>query len=306
MRGHAFLLGTAGLLLGGAPAFALDLAVADFQNNTVQIINSGGTTISVLSSPLLDGPMGVSYDDSGNLYVGNFYNNTIVKFNPAGHASLFATTALNEPRGLVCDANGNVYVANYNGNDVVKFNSQGQASFFAGASAPTGLALDSQGNLFVAGQGGYVDKFNTVTGMGTLFALPGGAGPGPEGLAFDPAGNLYVADYGGNSIYKYNANGVGGFFASTGGGYTNPFGLAYAGGILYASCNVDEIEQFASSGGTGGYFASTLNGPWFIAVQPTPEPSTIVILLAGLTGYCSLSARRPRNVVHRLRFVKIP
>jgi DNA-binding beta-propeller fold protein YncE len=294
MRTYVFLLGTAGFLLGGIPAFALNLYVADFQYNSVQIINSSGQTTGVLTSPLLDGPMGVSFDNSGDLYVGNFYNNTIVKFNPAGQSSLFATTALNEPRGLVCDANGNVYVANYNGNEIVKFNSQGQASLFAaGLSAPTGLALDGHGNLYVAGQGGYVDKFNTVTGQGTLFASVGTTGPACEGLTFDPAGNLYVANYGADAIYKFDQNGNGGIFGSTGAGYDNPFGLAYANGILYASCNVTQIEQFGPNGGTGGYFASTLAGPWFIAVQPTPEPSTIVILLAGLTcGGAAVTRRR--------------
>jgi streptogramin lyase len=294
-RGNAFLLAAAGLWFAGTPAIADNLFVANYTANTVQIFNSSGQNTGVWSNPYLDGPMGVSFDNSGNLYVGNFQNNTIVKFNSAGQGSLFATLDLNEPRGLACDANGNVYVANYNAGDIVRYNSLGQPTVFAtGLAQPTGLAFDSHGNLFVAGQGGYVDKFNTVTGIGTLFASTGTTGPACEGLTFDPAGNLYVANYWNDAIYKFNANGVGGVFASTGGGYSNPFGLAYDNGTLYASCNVNEILTFNSSG-NGSFFASTSGGPWYMAVQPTPEPPTLAILLAGLACSVGTASRICRN-----------
>jgi outer membrane protein assembly factor BamB len=154
--------------------------------------------------------------------------------------------------------------------------------FASGINQPTGLAFDGQGNLYVADRSDQILKYNS-SGQGTVFASTGSTGPGPEGLAFDGAGNLYVANYWNNAIYKFNPSGNGGIWASTGGGYNNPFGLAYANGTLYASCNVNEIEAFDANG-NGSFFASTQNGPWFMAFQPVPEPSVLGLLAFGLFG----------------------
>jgi hypothetical protein len=81
------------------------------------------------------------------------------------------------------------------------------------------------------------------------------------------------------ATHPFDSTGHGGFFASTGSGYNNPFGLAYANGNLYATCNVNQLEVFSATG-NAGFFASTLNGPWFIAVQPVPEPSVLALLAA--------------------------
>jgi hypothetical protein len=57
----------------------------------------------------------------------------------------------------------------------------------------------------------------------------------------------------------------------------------YANGTLYASCNVNEIEAFDANG-NGSFFASTQNGPWFMAFQPVPEPSALGLLAIGMFG----------------------
>ena len=45
----------------------------------------------------LDGPVGVAFDSTGDLYVANFRNNTIVEFGTNGVGSLFADTGLDGP-----------------------------------------------------------------------------------------------------------------------------------------------------------------------------------------------------------------
>ena len=277
------------LFLGARPLIALDLYVADFHNNSIERFDSGGHS-TVYANSGLDGPMGLAFDNSGDLYVGNWNAGTVVKFDSSGHQTLFAA-GLSNPRGLACDSFGNLYVANYNGGDVVKFDSAGHGSVFAaGLNQPTGLTFDSHGNLFEADRNNQILKIDSG-GHETVFASTGSTGPGPEGLVFDPAGNLYVANYWNNAIYRFGPNGSGGIFASTGSGYNNPFGLAYANGTLYASCNVDQIEAFDANG-NATFFASTLAAPWFMAVQPVPEPSAIVLLLTG-TGLI-LQCWRPR------------
>jgi sugar lactone lactonase YvrE len=260
------------------PAGADDLYVADFVNNTVEQIDPSGHS-SVYVSSGLSGPMGVAFDNSGNLYIGNWYSGTIVKVASNGQSTLFAT-GLNYPRGMACDSAGNLYVANYYGDSIVKFNSAGQESIFAGGlNQPTGLAIGPDGNIYVADRNNNITKFNS-NGQGSLFVS---TGSGPEGLAFDQSGNLYVACYFSEAVYKYNPGGIGGFFASTGSGYNNPFGLAFdSAGNLYVSCNVNVMEKIGP-GGNVSDFANTLPGPWYIAVKPVPEPSmTGLIILGGM------------------------
>jgi DNA-binding beta-propeller fold protein YncE len=43
---------------------------------------------------------GLAFDAAGNLFVANFYNNTIEEFAPNGVGTVFASTGLNEPAGL--------------------------------------------------------------------------------------------------------------------------------------------------------------------------------------------------------------
>jgi DNA-binding beta-propeller fold protein YncE len=280
------------LLLLSLPAKADDLYIADYNNNTVERIDSSGHSTVYLDDTVgLDGPMGVAFDGNGNLYVGNWYFGTILKVAPNGQSSLFAY-GLDEPRGMACDSAGNLYVAEYGSGRIDKFNPAGQESSLAGLNRPTGVAVGPDGDIYVADQNDNITKFNP-SGQGALFVSTGSS---PEGLAFDSSGNLYVACYFSQAIYKYNSSGIGGLFASTGSvyGYTNPFGLAFdSSGNLYATCNVNVLNKIDSSGNVS-FFANTLPGPWFIAVKPVPEPSPWAILIFGgsvLTGYRGCARR---------------
>jgi len=140
-------------------------------------------------------PTGVTLDASGNVYVANYLNNTILIINPAGTTSIFAGSASGQqgsangpaasatfyfPNSVAADASGNVYVADGINNLIRKITSGGIVSTFAG----DGLA-------------GAVDS----TGTNASFN-------GPAGLAVDAAGNVYVADSDNNLIRKITPAGV--------------------------------------------------------------------------------------------------
>src|SRR5439155_23492628 len=75
---------------------------------------------------------------SGNLYVGNEFNNTILKFDAQGNGVLFATSNVAQPLGLTVDTENNLYVANAGPVTITKFDPSGNGTVFA-SSLPGGL-----------------------------------------------------------------------------------------------------------------------------------------------------------------------
>jgi len=183
-----------------------NLYVADAGNDEIRKITSGGTvttfaandTSSTANAPVglaFNNPTGVTLDASGNVYVANYLNNTILIINPGGTTSIFAGSPLGQqgsangpaasatfyfPNSVAADASGNIYVADGINNLIRKITPGGIVSTFAG----NGLA-------------GAVDS----TGTNASFN-------GPAGLTVDAAGNVYVADSNNNLIRKITPAGV--------------------------------------------------------------------------------------------------
>lgn len=136
----------------------------------------------------LNGPIAVSVDLDGNVYVADQLNNRVLRYdNPAAFDTTAdavfgqftfegfseATTDMNlrGPWGVVADKDGNVYIADSNNHRVLQFDTPvtsdniadrvfGQPDFFtsirnnggisaSSLSLPAGLAIDAQNNLYV-------------------------------------------------------------------------------------------------------------------------------------------------------------
>ena len=147
------------------------------------------------------------------LFVGNFADNTVMKFDSGGKGVVFANTGLNGPEGLALDSRGNLYVANWGNDTVLKLDRAGRGSVFAGSvlRSPYGLALSAKGPLYVAnGANNSIERFDSA-GHGTLFVS---GIPNPAGLCLDSAGNLYAANFGAGTIDKITPEGRVAHFAT--------------------------------------------------------------------------------------------
>ena len=218
-------------------------AVTTFAGTGGPGANNGGA----LSGASFNSPFGICFDQLGNMYVADYFNNLIRKITPSGTVSTYAGNGtqgyqdglasqaeFNNPTGVAADALGNVYVADYGNHMIRKITPDGTVSVLAGQQTagyadlqgtaakfggPQTIALDPQGDLIVA------DKSNNMIRLispnGTVSTLAGQLTAGyadatgtlakfsyPAGIAIDPSGNIYVPDYNNNRIRMVSPSGV--------------------------------------------------------------------------------------------------
>jgi uncharacterized protein YecT (DUF1311 family)/sugar lactone lactonase YvrE len=218
----------------------------DASNKTLQPTSAAGA-----AGP--SSPMGLAFDRSGNLFVGDVNSGSIFKLTPDGAQSTFASGLA--PSGLAFDRSGNLFVAETHGT-ILKFPPDGTKSTFATGSSFYGMALDGAGNVF-AGDGNTIFKF-TPDGKKSTFA-PGIGNP--VDLTFDDKGNLFVVDQGSRSILKFSPDGTRTTFVS-GLGYPTGLTVDGAGDLFVADQGSHSILKF-SPDGTKATFASGLSSPYF-------------------------------------------
>jgi sugar lactone lactonase YvrE len=190
--------GIAGVAAGPAGVYY----AADYCNNTIRKITSGGVVTTLAGFPGLPGeadgtgvsarfwgPSGMVVDPSGNLYVADYLNGLIRKVTPAGAVSTYAgqashaglaegtgsAAAFRFPFGIAVDSSGNLYVADTYNNAIRKITPAGVVSNYAGIPGLPGLRDGDAVNA----------RFYKL-----------------RNVAVDSAGNVYVADTGNGLIRK--------------------------------------------------------------------------------------------------------
>ena len=229
-----------------------NLFISDANNNAIREVTPAGVVTTFAGSltgvpgsgdgtgtgAFFNAPEGMAIDVSGNIYVGDFTNNSIRKITPAGLVTTFAT-GFNGPAGMSFDASGNLFVAEQNGNVISKVTTGGVRSVYAGTGTagyvnnaaklsarfnqPIDVQVDASGNIFVADYINNAIREITAAGAVTTFAgstTNGNAGAylnatgtaarfnTPTGVAMDAAGNFYIADYFNNDIREITPAGV--------------------------------------------------------------------------------------------------
>jgi sugar lactone lactonase YvrE len=161
----------------------------------------------------LNGPYSVSLDQSGNLYIADYFNSRVRKVNTAGKITTIAgnglagyfgdgsiaTSAQILPNAVLADNSGNVYISDAQSTVVRKVNSLGIISTVAGVGGflgytgdngpaisaklnrPAGLALDRSGRLLIADAANHAVRMVNSTGTITTIAGTGVAGSMGDG-----------------------------------------------------------------------------------------------------------------------------
>ncbi len=201
-------------------AIAIDgsgnLYVADYGNHAIRKITSAGLVTTFAGKPGLlasvngignaarfNFPIGLTFDNAGNLFVADSRNHTIRKITTAGVVTTFAGFAgasgntngagaaarFNYPFGIAADENGNLYVADLGNNTIRKITSSGVVTTLAGSAGESGSANGNgatarfyqpfeiayqQGNLFVADT--YNHSIRQITLAGEVTTLAGASG----------------------------------------------------------------------------------------------------------------------------------
>jgi len=289
------------LLALAAPLPAADMLYVSLGNNTIVSFDTSsgvGATIAAtkatFASTNLNNPQGLKFDSSGNLYVVNYTDNTISKFNATGGYISNITTNLSSPGALAIDSSGNLYASNYSGsygNTISVFNTSGGFVKSIGSnsnlSGPSDLAFDSTGNLYATNVGLFtISKHNA---SGAYVSNFGSNLSNSYGLAFDSSGNLYAND-GNYMIKKFNASGT--YVSNIGSNLNGPSGLAFdSSGNLYAANFYDNtISKFNSSGSFLTSWSTGTASPNYLAFS-VPEPSTYALATIA-TGVMAYLARR--------------
>jgi hypothetical protein len=183
-------------------------------------------------------PLGAAVDSAGNLYVGDYANDTIRKVTPAGVVTTLAGLAgssgsadgtnsaarFDYPSGVAVDSATNVYVADWANHTIRKVTPVGTnwvVTTLAGKAGipglvngtgtnaefdyPNNVAVDTNGNVYVADTANGAIRKVTPAGVVTTLSEDFS---GPTGVAVDGATNVYVADYYSHTIRKVTPAGV--------------------------------------------------------------------------------------------------
>ena len=153
--------------------------ITNQSSNTVTFTSADGSTFG--SYVTGNGPSGIAIDGSNNIWVANYYGNSIGLITSSGivasGSSGFTGGGIDHPQGIAVDGKGTVWVANYRSN----------AGLSSVLSELAGSTASSPGALL-----------SPSTGWGADADMVE-----PFAVAIDAGGNLWVTNFGTNTLTEF-------------------------------------------------------------------------------------------------------
>jgi DNA-binding beta-propeller fold protein YncE len=333
-------------------------AKPQFSVNADGVLGQAAFNTNTTSTPptqsSLKSPRGVAVDANGALWIADYGENRVLRFDDAANvinganadgvlgAPNFTTDfgglclqyAFHGPLSVAVDANGRLWVADYTNNRVLRFDEAanlsngglasgvlGQSDFTHSTSPvtatastlnhPSGLGIDSSGALWVAdtleirvlrydsaaakangasanaalGQSDFVSKLpsTTSTGLGGSF-----------GLTVDSANGLWVADLGNLRVLHYTPQTSAPTYSQPGSvaialtgkaRITTTKPVAILKGTASSSDGIARVEY--RIGKKGGFKAARGGAAWKLKARLKPGKNTITIRAVSATGQIS-------------------
>jgi DNA-binding beta-propeller fold protein YncE len=257
---RAYATSASGTGYGNVITFKTNATAAQITANVTTIAGSAATgkVDGPGTSALFDGPEALAFNPvTGNLYIGDTFNNSIRTMTTTGTVATltngtlgFANGSLASalfygPKGFAFDAQGNTYVADMGNSLIRKITPGGVVSTFTGLTVP-----------------GYVDGDATVAKFNN-----------PVAAAVDATGNVYIADRSNNVIRKSTSAGV----VATLAGYPGSIGSGFVDAVG-ANAKFKTIAGIAiNAAGTKLYVADRDNN----AIRVVNTADATVTTLAG-------------------------
>ena len=194
-------------------AWALDASA-----NGISELSASGTLVAPVSqfaAAQLDSPLGLAFDKSGMLWVGD--DKGLTRINSNGQIALKLAIPSSQGEGVgdvEIDGLGNVWTTNFDNNQLIKLNSAGVPIFgVAGVSggglkSPQGIAMDAQNNVWVANaNGSNISKFGNNGEPLSPTGFFGGGISGNRFLAIDGAGMVWTPSSNTSIISEFDPSG---------------------------------------------------------------------------------------------------
>ncbi|MCX8129196.1 MAG: carboxypeptidase regulatory-like domain-containing protein [Clostridia bacterium] len=275
------------VFLPGNILFASDLGIdSDSVPNIQPELNFSYFSVTGNNAPF-NGPTDSAVDSNGNLYISDFGNNRIVKFDKSGKFLTAYGTYGSEvgkfykPSGIATDGQDRVYVADTYNNRVVRFkddNANGtieadEWQVWGGISGNGPLQFNKPMGVYVKGNVVYVaDTYNhrisvfdnsDASATWKAFGMNGSAEgqfKAPYDVAIDNEDNIWVSDTFNNRVQSFDKDFS--YLSSFSANYPYGLGVDSLGNVFaaerqsgYIKC-VNNNFTFAGKGTTAGLFTS--------------------------------------------------
>jgi len=199
-----------------------EMLVADSAGKCVHRFGLDDRTYSRIDlSSLAEFPIGLTRDDTGQIYVTDSGTGSILVLDPAGEfVSRFISEKMLRPTGIAFSpANGLIYAADSSGHRILAFNKAGELQLEIGSKGtqpgqfrfPVGVC--TAGNrLFVCDVLNFRVQVLDLNGKPILAIGSEGDRPGqfsqPKAVAVDTIGNIWVVDAHFENVQVFNPDGV--------------------------------------------------------------------------------------------------